>query len=97
MFLGVRFVGSPLRQIIEKTRRIAAGDLQGPLHLHTHDELAELAAELNAMCGKLTESQAKFREETAARIAAMEQLRHADRLKTVGRLARGSPTNWELR
>ena len=26
--LGVRFVGRPLRQLIEKTRRIAAGDLQ---------------------------------------------------------------------
>lgn len=41
------------------------------------------------MCKRLAESQGKIREETAARIAAMEQLRHADRLKTVGRLASG--------
>jgi signal transduction histidine kinase len=87
--LGVRLVGRPLRQLIEKTRRIAAGDLQGAVHLRSHDELAELADSLNGMCEQLAESQGKIREETAARIAAMEQLRHADRLKTVGRLASG--------
>ena len=41
------------------------------------------------MCRKVAESQATIREETARRVAAMEQLRHADRLKTVGRLASG--------
>ena len=41
------------------------------------------------MCRQLAESQEQIRQETAARIAAMEQLRHADRLKTVGRLASG--------
>ena len=41
------------------------------------------------MCASLAESQAKLRQETAARITALEQLRHADRLKTVGRLASG--------
>ncbi len=41
------------------------------------------------MCLNLAESQRKLREESAARIAAIEQLRHADRLKTVGRLASG--------
>jgi two-component system, NtrC family, sensor kinase len=87
--LGIRYVGRPLRQLIEKTRRVATGDLQGPVHLQTHDELAELAESLNGMCARLAESQGTIREETAARIAAMEQLRHADRLKTVGRMASG--------
>ena len=41
------------------------------------------------MCQQLAQSQGKIREETATRIAAMEQLRHADRLKTVGRMASG--------
>ena len=87
--LGVRYVGRPLRQLIEKVRRVAAGDLQGPIELHSHDELSELASSLNGMCGQLSESQGKIREETAGRIAAIEQLRHADRLKTVGRMASG--------
>ena len=74
---------------MEKTRLISAGNLQGPIHLGTRDELAELGESLNRMCEQLAESQGKIHEETAARIAAMEQLRHADRLKTVGRMASG--------
>jgi two-component system NtrC family sensor kinase len=89
VFLGIRFVGRPLERLIEKTRRIGAGDFAGPIHLNSHDELAELAESLNQMCDQLVQSQAAVREETAARVAAMEQLRHADRLKTVGRLASG--------
>ncbi len=87
--LGVRLIGRPLRQLSEKTRRVACGDLSGPIDLHSHDELTELAESLNRMCRQLGESQIKIREETAARIATLEQLRHADRLNTVGRLAAG--------
>ncbi len=87
--LGIRFVGKPLEQLTEKTRRIGEGDLSGPIELNTHDELTELGESLNRMCSQLEQSQATVREEAAARIAAMEQLRHADRLKTVGRLAAG--------
>ena len=89
VFLGVRLVGRPLEQLIAKARRIGDGDLEGPVHLSSRDELAELAEDLNTMCAKLTESQKRLRQETAARITALEQLRHADRLKTVGRLASG--------
>ena len=88
-FLGFRVIGAPMRRIIEKTRHVAAGDLDDPLHIASHDELAELAESLNQMCLRLAESQTRIREETAARISALEQLRHVDRLKTVGRLAAG--------
>ncbi len=87
--LGVRFVGRPLEALIAKTRRIGSGDLGGAIHLRTHDELSELAESLNRMCDQLARSQTRVDRETAARIAALEQLRHADRLKTVGRLASG--------
>ena len=87
--LGVRLVGRPLNRLIEKTHRIAAGDLSEPLHLRTADELAQLGESLNEMCDALATSKEKIREETAARTAVMTQLRHADRLKTVGRLASG--------
>ena len=69
--------------------RIGQGDLSGPIHLRTRDELAQLGESLNEMCDALSTSQDKVREETAARTAAVSQLRHADRLKTVGRLASG--------
>ena len=87
--VGVGFVGRPLKRLTEKTRRVAAGDLTGPVQLNTHDELAELADGLNTMCDRLSASQQQVEQETANRVAAMEQLRHADRLRTVGRLASG--------
>ena len=87
--LGVRLVGRPLEQVVQKMRRVGTGDFSGPLLLSGHDELDELAAGLNTMCEQLDEARAKVREETEARIAALEQLRHEDRLKTVGRLASG--------
>jgi signal transduction histidine kinase len=89
IFLGVRFVGRPLQRLIAKARLISIGNFTEPLKIRSHDELEELADNLNRMCASLEESQRKLREETAARIAAIEQLRHADRLKTVGRLAAG--------
>jgi signal transduction histidine kinase len=89
IFLGVRFVGRPLQRLIAKARLISIGNFKEPLEIRSHDELEELADNLNRMCASLEDSQRKLREETAARIAAIEQLRHADRLKTVGRLAAG--------
>ncbi|MCA9103389.1 MAG: HAMP domain-containing histidine kinase [Planctomycetales bacterium] len=87
--VGVRFVGRPLQQLVTKTQQIADGKLDEPLELHTHDELSDLATSLNGMCEKLSASQRAVEEEAAARVAALEQLRHADRLQTVGRLASG--------
>jgi signal transduction histidine kinase len=86
---GVVMVGRPVRQLIEKTRRIGSGDLSGPVQVKTHDELGELAASINDMCTQLSASRRQLEEETAARDAASQQLRHADRLRTVGRLASG--------
>src|SRR5262249_40067444 len=48
------------------------------------DELGELANEINLMCDRLA-------EERRARESATDQLRHADRLTTVGKLASGIP------
>jgi two-component system NtrC family sensor kinase len=87
--LGVWLVGRPLAQLIEKTRSAGRGELSHPLHLTGHDELAELGFALNLTCNQLAAARERLRTETEARIAVLEQLRHADRLKTVGRLAGG--------
>ena len=87
--LGLYFVGQPMRRLTEKARRVGLGDLSGPLHLRQRDEIAELAGEMNAMCERLDEAKAHLASETSARIAALEQLRHAERLTTVGKLASG--------
>jgi two-component system NtrC family sensor kinase len=86
---GILFVGRPLRLLSEKAGRVGLGDFTGPLHIPGRDELSELAGTINTMCDQVVESQKRIRAETGARIAALEQLRHADRLKTVGRLASG--------
>jgi two-component system NtrC family sensor kinase len=88
-WLGVSIVGRPLNRVIEQTRRIGAGDFATPLHLQSHDELAELSESLNQMCGQLAEFKTRIERETVAKVAAIEELRHSDRLKTVGRLAAG--------
>jgi two-component system NtrC family sensor kinase len=80
--LGVVFIGRPISRLAEKARRVGTGDLSGPLVLAQRDELGQLATEINLMCERLA-------AERSAREAATEQLRHADRLTTVGKLASG--------
>jgi two-component system, NtrC family, sensor kinase len=89
MGLGFWFVGRPIQALCDKARRVGLGDLSGPLAVRQHDEIGELATELNAMCDQLGETNRQLGAATEARIAALEQLRHADRLVTVGQLASG--------
>ncbi len=87
--LSVKFVRGPLNQLLEKTRRIGAGDLSGALVLRGKDELSQLASAMNRMCRQLAAAQEVVRTETEARISALEQLRHTERLATIGRLSSG--------
>ncbi|MCA8974085.1 MAG: HAMP domain-containing histidine kinase [Planctomycetes bacterium] len=88
-FIGVRLIGRPLHELAAKIDSIGRGDLSHPLRLGRRDELSLVAAGLNTMCGRLVESQRRIAEESAAKIAALEAARHADRLRTVGQLASG--------
>jgi signal transduction histidine kinase len=87
--VGMRVVGRPLQKLVERTRRIGLDDFSEPLRLAGGDELTELANALNVLCERLAESRARLTRETEARIATLDQLRHEDRLRTVGRLAAG--------
>ena len=70
-------------------RRIGEGDLEARVHLRQKDELATLADAMNQMASGLAAARAQVAAETAARLATLEHLRHADRLGTVGKLASG--------
>jgi signal transduction histidine kinase len=87
--LGVYMVGRPLAKLAQKARSISAGDLSGALNLNQRDEIGELAREIDAMCASLAQTRSSLASETEARVLAIEQLRHADRLATVGKLASG--------
>lgn len=91
-FLGAALVGRPIDALVELARRVGAGDLAARAHLRRgaaawRDEIAVLATELNGMTEALARTQARLDEELAARIAILEQLRHADRLRVVGEIS----------
>jgi two-component system NtrC family sensor kinase len=87
--LGRRFVGRPLSLLVAKTRRVGIGDFSGDVILEGNDELSQLAGAMNEMCEQLDAARVEVREETEAKIEALEQLRHTERLAVLGRLASG--------
>jgi signal transduction histidine kinase len=87
MLLGAWVVGRPVQALIERARAIGHGDFSRRATLAQSDELGALAVELDAMCGQLASARDRVAKEASARIAAVEQLRHAERLTTLGRLA----------
>jgi two-component system, NtrC family, sensor kinase len=87
--LGWLLLGRPLRLVMAQAASIGAGELAARLHLPQHDEMGELAREMNTMSERLAQSQETARLEASGRIAALQQLRHADRVTTVGKLASG--------
>jgi two-component system NtrC family sensor kinase len=87
--LTLYFVGRPVRLLRDKMRRIGGGDLTGPLALRQRDEMGELSRDIDVMCDRLWEARLQIERETDGRLQAIEQLRHADRLATVGTLASG--------
>lgn len=89
LMIGLFLVGRPIRVLVEAARRAGEGDLTHPIRITQNDEIGQLASELNGMFDKLREGRERLDAESAARIATLEQLRHADRLMTVGKLASG--------
>jgi len=89
MIAGVRWIATPLASLTKKMERVGKGDFSSDLKIHANDELGQLAGAVNQMCDRLRQQQQTIEKETHQRIDAIEQLRHADRLKTVGQLAAG--------
>ncbi len=56
LLVGVALIGRPMRSLIDKARRVGAGDLEHPLQVQARDELAEVAQALNYMCVQLKTS-----------------------------------------
>lgn len=83
------WIHQPLLRFIDKSRRIGAGDLSQDLVVEGRDEFAELAKTLNAMCRDLDANRNALIVENQRRIQTLEQLRHAERLATLGRLSAG--------
>lgn len=85
--IGAKVVGQPVSQLIHATRKIGEGDLQVLETIRRRDEFGELADALRSMSQEIEAERLRTRHEVEARIRALEQLRHADRLTTLGKLA----------
>jgi signal transduction histidine kinase len=84
-----KWIQRPLNRFIDKSRKIGEGDLSPDLPVTGRDEFAHLARTLNSMCEKLDATYQTIHDEHEQRIAALEQLRHNERLATVGRISTG--------
>jgi two-component system, NtrC family, sensor kinase len=87
LLVGAWVVGGPISVLIGQARRVAAGDLGARSLPRQRDELGELTRELNGMLDRLEAAAAEVHASTRERFDALEQLRHAERLTTVGRIA----------
>ena len=63
----------PIRQLQDGAARLAAGDLDHRLTVHTHDELEDLAGEFNRMAGELKASYAGLEDKVAQRTTELAQ------------------------
>lgn len=81
-------VGKPLGRLALLARQVGGGNLDARAPVPAgDDEVAVLAREMNGMAEGLGRARRTLQELDAERVSALEQLRHADRLRTVGQLA----------
>jgi two-component system NtrC family sensor kinase len=85
--IGARLVGVRLTRLVEHARRVGADDLGGSVSVGGRDEIAVLAEQMNAMTRALESARASAEKANSERVQALSQLRHADRLASIGRLA----------
>jgi signal transduction histidine kinase len=89
LFLGYWLVGRPVQLLRDRARRAGEGDFSGCVRLRQRDEMGELGDEIDEMCERIAEAGTRLAAETEAKVAALERMRHAERLASVGRFASG--------
>jgi signal transduction histidine kinase len=89
VLLGRYWIGRPIRQVIAKARAVGMGQLETLLEIRAKDEIGDLAREIKSMATQLATQRDAVERAHRERMAAREQLRHAERLATVGKLAAG--------
>jgi len=87
-FIHIKIRG-PLEKLSRKAIEIGKGNLVPDLEIKGDDELVGLARIMNDMCTRLLIAKEKIHFENLARLKTMEQLRHTEKLSTVGQIAAG--------
>jgi len=89
LILVRRSVTRPINELIRRIKEIGEGQREQRIEIKGRDEVASLAQEFNLMCQKLQESHARLVAEQHEKLRLEQELRHSERLVSVGRLAAG--------
>jgi len=85
-----RNLSRPILSLLAGARALGEGDLSHRVEVKkTGDELAQLAAEFNRMADNLEAQQSATLSEAETRLNVEKELRHSERLASIGRLAAG--------
>lgn len=87
--LGSLWINRPMRRLRAQAERIGTGDFSTSLNLSGSDELSDLGHTIERMRGQLAEAREAEHIATQEKIAALEKLRHTERLATLGKLSAG--------
>lgn len=86
---GLKLIASPLRKLIKQVEQIGEGEFGHPPAITSNDEFGQLAFAISQMSSRLQQQRETIEAETKTRLQTQQQLRHIDRLGTVGTLAAG--------
>jgi signal transduction histidine kinase len=84
--LGWLLVGQRVGRMVGLLRAVGRGEKARPLPTRAHDELSELTVAMNQMVEDLEDARARSERESAERERLTQELRHTDRLATIGAL-----------
>lgn len=84
-----RNVSRPISELIQRIREIGQGRWEQRIRISGQDEIASLAREFNLMSEELQRTYANFVREQGEKIKLERDLRHSERLASVGQLAAG--------
>ena len=87
--LGAALVGRPVTALVAQVEKIGGGERSEPMQRHRKDELGRLARAIDRMSHDLHAARETAAREANERLTTLRQLRHAERLATVGRLSSG--------
>ncbi len=88
-YLTFRIISRPVQSLIDGVVDIRRGNLDMRIDLGRKDEFGRLAAEFNRMALNLKRVQERLREEAESRLELERQVRQAEKLAAIGKLASG--------
>jgi signal transduction histidine kinase len=84
-----RSVAHPINELISRIHEIGRGQWKQRIESRGHDEVASLANEFNIMSEELQSSYSRLIHEQEEKLKLEKELRHSERLASVGGLAAG--------